>query len=456
MTADVCVVGGGPAGAIVSRRLAQLGYRVCLIERQDGSRRPTGEALPSSIRGLLEQLGLWQGLDQIGSLRCDRMGTRWRDEAASQQDNAAIIVDRALFDRFLIEAATQAGVTVMCPARARRPAFVDGRWITPVESRDAGSLVVEARFLVDATGRRGGCRPAGAPTIALCGRWQGKASSSPAEMCIDAGEHAWFWAAPLSHDGATAQAFIDPQSYTRRGAVDCATLYRTLLDQSRLLRECLRGLSLADIRIRDATFRVDNETVTPNSIKVGDRAFAMDPLSSQGVQAAIRSGLQASAVIHTILRGADVEAALEFYRTTLLGAVKAHGRHASEVYASQALYASAFWQSRSSTRFLDEKKPAPSIRISDNPELMLSQNARLVALPVIEGDEIRRRTALTHPGLERPVAWLGGVPLGTMLSAIGSKQPAASILAEWSAYTTPAQAHALLDWMIAREILVNA
>ncbi len=449
-------MGGGPAGATVSRRLAQLGYRVCLVERQDESRRSAGEALSSSIRGPLEQLGLWEALAQVSYLPCNRMRTRWQDEAASQQDNAAIIVDRALFDRYLTEAATRAGVTVMCPARARRPVFVGERWMIPVESRGAESHIVEARFLVDATGRRGGCRPAGAPTIALCGRWQGMVASSPAEMCIDAGAHAWYWAAPHSRDGATAQVFMDPQSYTRRGATDCATLYRTLLDQSRLLREFLRGLSLAEIRIRDATFRVDNETVTPNSIKVGDRAFAMDPLSSQGVQAAIRSGLQASAVIHTILRGADLEAALEFYRMTLQRAVKAHDRHASEIYASQALYASDFWQSRSSTRSLEERKPAPSIRISDNPELMLSQSARLVALPVIEGDEIRRRTALVHPGLECPVAWLGGVPVGPILSAIGSKRPAASILAEWSGHATPAQARGLLDWMIARAILVNA
>jgi flavin-dependent dehydrogenase len=436
--------------------LAQLGYRVCLIERQGGLRPRAGEALPSSIRGLLEQLGLWNGLEQVGCLRCDRMRTRWRDETASQQDNAAIIVDRALFDRFLIEAAAQAGVTVLCPARARRPAFAGERWIIPVDPRDAGSLVVEAPFLVDATGRRGSCRPAGAPTIALCGRWQGMVSSSPAEMYIDAGEHGWFWAAPLSHDSATAQVFIDPQSYTRRGATDCATLYQTLLDQSPLIRKFLRGLSLAEIRIRDATVRADNELVTPNSIKVGDRAFAMDPLSSQGIQAAIRSGLQASIIIHTILRGGDVAAALEFYRTRVEQAVEAHDRHAAEVYASQTLYASAFWQSRSNTRSLEEKRPAPSIRISDNPDLMLSQNARLVALPVIEGDEIRRRTALMHPGLERPVAWLGGVPLGAVLPAIGSKRPAASILAEWSGYATPAQARALLDWMIEREILVNA
>jgi flavin-dependent dehydrogenase len=436
--------------------LAQLGYRVCLIERHGASRRPAGEALSSSIRDPLEQLGLWELVERVGYLRCDGTRSRWRDEAASRQGNATIIVDRALFDRSHAEAAALAGATVLCPARARRPALVGERWIVPIESREAGPVVVAARFLVDATGRRGSCPPAGAPTIALCGRWHGMISTSPAEMRIEAGEHAWFWGAPLSRDWAAAQVFVDPQSYTPRGPTERAALYRTLLDESRLLREFLRGLSLADVRVRDATCRVDNEPVMPNSIKVGDRAFAMDPLSSQGVQAAIRSGLQASAVIHTILHGADIDAALEFYRTTQQNAVKAHDRYASEVYSSQALYSSAFWQSRSNTRSLEKKRAAPSIKISDNPDLMLSQNVRLVPLPVIEGDEIRRRTALMHPRLERPVAWLGGLPLGPVLSAIGSKRPAASILAEWSGYATPAQAHALLDWMIEREILVNA
>jgi hypothetical protein len=182
----------------------------------------------------------------------------------------------------------------------------------------------------------------------------------------------------------------------------------------------------------------------------------MDPLSSQGVQAAIRSGVQASTVIHTILRSADIGAALEFYRTAQESAVKVHDRYASEIYASQSLYSSEFWQSRSKTRSPEEKRAAPSIKISDNPDLMLSQNARLVAMPVIEGDAIRRRTALMHPGLERPVAWLSGVPLGPFLSTIGTGRPAASILAEWSGYATPARAHALLNWMIEREILVNA
>jgi flavin-dependent dehydrogenase len=434
--------------------LAQLGHRVCLIERHSVSRRPASETLSSSIRGLLEQLGLWERIEHLGFLQCDRMQVRWRDEA-TLQGNDAFIVDRARFDRTLREAAAQAGVTVLCPARARRPARLGERWVIPIDSPE-GSSAVEARFFVDASGRRGGCRPAGVPTIALCGRWHGAVSTAPVEMRIDVSEHAWCWAVPVSRDCAVAQVFVDPQSCALGDAAERATLYHTLLDRSRLLREFLRGLSLAELRVRDATYRVDDNAVTPNSIKVGDRALAMDPLSSQGVQAAIRSGLQASAVINTILRGGDTDVALEFYRTSQQEVAKAHDRHASGIYASQGLYSSSFWQSRSNRRSVARERAAPSIKMSENPDLKLSQHASLVAFPVIEGDRIRRRTALAHPGLERPIAWLGGVPLGPALSAINPGRPAASILAEWSQFATPAQARAVLDWMIDHEILVSA
>src|SRR5882757_8673628 len=129
---DVCVVGGGPAGAIISRRLAQLGHRVCLIERRSVSRRPASETLSSSIRGLLEQLGLWERIEHLGFLQCDRMQVRWRDEA-TLQGNDALIVDRPRFDRTLREAAAQAGATVLCPARARRPARLGERWVIPID-----------------------------------------------------------------------------------------------------------------------------------------------------------------------------------------------------------------------------------------------------------------------------------------------------------------------------------
>ena len=72
----------------------------------------------------------------------------------------------------------------------------------------------------------------------------------------------------------------------------------------------------------------------------------MDPLSSQGVQAAIRSGLQASTVAHTMLSGGDATAAMEFHRHAQHAAVAAHARFTSQIYAAQSVYASSFWQAR--------------------------------------------------------------------------------------------------------------
>ena len=52
----------------------------------------------------------------------------------------------------------------------------------------------------------------------------------------------------------------------------------------------------------DASPYVDDSPVTPTSIKVGEAAFSVAPLSSQGVQIAIASALQGRAVVHRMLR----------------------------------------------------------------------------------------------------------------------------------------------------------
>ncbi|MCK6587655.1 MAG: FAD-dependent oxidoreductase [Polyangiaceae bacterium] len=46
---DICIIGGGPAGASAALRLRALGYRVCVLERRVFPRRTAGESLtPSS------------------------------------------------------------------------------------------------------------------------------------------------------------------------------------------------------------------------------------------------------------------------------------------------------------------------------------------------------------------------------------------------------------------------
>src|SRR5262249_29698815 len=52
----------------------------------------------------------------------------------------------------------------------------------------------------------------------------------------------------------------------------------------------------------DATPYLDPDSVSPRSIKIGEAALALDPLSSSGVQKAINTALSGAVVINTLLR----------------------------------------------------------------------------------------------------------------------------------------------------------
>lgn len=51
--ADICIIGGGPAGSVLAARLAQFGLRVCLVERAEFPRRHLGESLSPGVLPLL-------------------------------------------------------------------------------------------------------------------------------------------------------------------------------------------------------------------------------------------------------------------------------------------------------------------------------------------------------------------------------------------------------------------
>ena len=69
-------------------------------------------------------------------------------------------------------------------------------------------------------------------------------------------------------------------------------------------------------------------------IKVGDAAFAIDPLSSQGVQMAMMSAFQGSIAVHTLLTQPEqANAAIDFYRNKLQETVARSQTTAAQVYA---------------------------------------------------------------------------------------------------------------------------
>src|SRR5882672_4257013 len=112
---DVAVVGGGPAGAVVSLCLARLGWRVALLEATtfDGER--YGETLPPEINPVLRELGLWNSFQAISPLPSPGIISVWGESVPSETDfirnphGPGWHIDRNRFDEMLCTEATKAG-----------------------------------------------------------------------------------------------------------------------------------------------------------------------------------------------------------------------------------------------------------------------------------------------------------------------------------------------------------
>lgn len=469
LACQVCVAGGGPAGATLARRLALLGHDVCLVERAPSAARRPGESLAPGILPILEALGVREAVERAGFFRPDHARVRWSDEDAAPRDRGAapgFQIDRARFDALLLDAAARAGVRVLRPARAGAPAPPDASgWSVPVHHEGRWRRV-RAAFLCDATGRRGLLRGprlrSSVPTVVLSGYLRGVAVAGT-ESLVDACDDAWLWGAPLPDGTFSAMAFVDPQrvrGQSSRGAREA--LYRELLARSPLLRRCLDGVLDGPVVARDASAYQREDPVGAAWIRVGEASFGIDPLASQGVQAAMSSALQAAVVVHTLLDAPPHAGAAErFYRERQAEAVARHRGWAARLYAERrASLQGPFWRRRAALAeglgapALVARAPVGDTILAAGARLALAAEASIEAVPCIHGDLVMLRRALAHPRLDRPVAYLGDTELAPLLDLLAEAGTVRAALACWSRCVPPDRARAILGWLVGHGVLV--
>src|SRR5205807_7655287 len=80
--AEVCVIGGGAAGASFALRLARLGHRVIPLERSAFPRPHVGEVLTPGIWPLLDALGTAGAVRSAPFLPVAEARVRWAGRAA--------------------------------------------------------------------------------------------------------------------------------------------------------------------------------------------------------------------------------------------------------------------------------------------------------------------------------------------------------------------------------------
>jgi len=329
---DVAVIGGGPAGSTAAALLARRGHRVILLEKAHHPRFHIGESLLPMNLPLFERLGV---LEQVRALGVMKPGADFEADnergyntfafcrALGNSPPHAFQVWRADFDRMLFEHARGCGAqaregheVVQCEQRGPRDTRLE------VQTDEGSSYAIEARYLVDASGRdtflstrrRLRRRNKLHQSAAIFGHFRG-AEPRPGE---DAGnisiyrfEHGWMWMIPLPEGVMSVGAVCRPDYLKQRRGPTLEFLRATLQRNPALWRRVERA-ELIDNNVHvTGNYSYDSRQIGgPGWVLIGDAFAFVDPVFSSGVYLAMCGAEQATSAVDAALREPAAERAL--------------------------------------------------------------------------------------------------------------------------------------------------
>ena len=217
---------------------------------------------------------------------------------------------------------------------------------------------------------------------------------------------------------------------------------------------------MGTLSCRDATTYFAEDPISEDNIRVGEASFALDPLSSTGVEKAMHSGFIAGTAVHTVLvRPESVSLCANFYQSRQTEAVSLHDAWSREFYGEvQRFKEYPFWQKRASPRRQQSTQVVSpprqeTVTLTCASELRLSPRTSVADAACIVEDEICSRLAVSHPSLARPVAFLQGVELVPLLEVVPRISTIEGLVSLWSRWLSPGQAIQVARWLLNNQII---
>ena len=325
-SADVLIVGAGPAGSATALRLARLGHDVLIVERSDFPRdKPCGDTVNPGALYELKRLGIAGRIER--RLRPWRIGG-WRIEAP---DGASLAVDygsdgrggtlvgwgvrRRDLDWALLDEAVRAGARVIFGLRVFDLLWESGRAAGVLGREGTSRRALRACFLIGADGlrsvvqRRLGLtrRRSRLRKIAVVGHLAAANGEGDAgELRVSGGRCCGY--APQRVGANITLVLPEAESTCLGGApreflIGALTAFPEVLDR-------VRGRGLEPQSLVTGPFdRPVARPWSPGALLVGDAAGYYDPLTGQGIHQALLSARLAARAVDAMRKGMLSEAA---------------------------------------------------------------------------------------------------------------------------------------------------
>lgn len=315
---DVAIVGGGPGGSTSGTLLKKYrpNLNVLILERENFPRDHIGESQLPLISNILDEMGVWDKVEaanfpvKIGATyRWGNDNTLWdfhflpkgefQEEPRpakfeGQRRATAFQVDRAIYDKILLDQAREYGCEVREGTAVRTVDHLkdEVRSIT----LDTGEEV-RAKYYVDASGHVGFMRrklnvavtePSALQNVAFWNYWRNaewavRIGVGGTRIQIMSLGYGWIWFIPMGPD-RTSVGFVCPADYYKKSGMKPEDLYLKALREepriSGLLSKATAESGFATTK--DWSFVADR-LAGRNWFLVGEAAGFADPILSAGL-----------------------------------------------------------------------------------------------------------------------------------------------------------------------------
>ena len=362
---DVTIIGGGPGGsaAAISLLAHAPALSVALIEASHFEHSRVGESLPPLARPLLETLDVWDAFSALGARESFGTSAMWGQATSVDNEfffmpaNTGWQLDRALFDAMLANEARKRGAVVMLGTSVRGAQRVDDGWQLNLST----GYQLSTKFVVDATGgsasfaRRASARFVDLDGLVGISRFF-ECGEADARLMVESFANGWWYTAGLPNGKRVTCCVTDADLAQRMKLNETDIWQQQLSTTSAVARMTNSGKPCGTITVRSTNSRLLDPVVGERWLAVGDAASRFDPLSSQGIVKALRSGIFASYAIGDLLLRED-ESGLRRYQRYVTEEFKSYTQTRLKYYGQEQRWPdSEFWRRRQTELLLAAKQ----------------------------------------------------------------------------------------------------